>query len=252
MTFAPVGIKCPDHAGVGDARPTAQRTIRDAKRTFGGWEAPATVILVGINVLIYLVTVYQGSGIGRPGGELFLDGALIGKAIEVQGDWYRLVTAMFLHGSLLHLLFNMLALFWLGSVVEQALGTPRYLAVYFVAGLAGSAGALVFSSPFAVTVGASGAIFGVMGALLILEYRATGSLAGQAMMLIIVNLAITFAIPGISKGGHLGGLVGGVLVSLALDEGRRRRIRGLGPALAVVVGLASIAVAYMRVSGYTA
>ena len=93
-------------------------------------------------------------------------------------------------------LFNMLALYWLGTIVEQALGTPRFLLVYFVSGLAGSAGALWFSSPYAVTVGASGAIFGLIGALLILEYLATGSLMGQAMVLILVNLALTFAVPG--------------------------------------------------------
>ena len=103
---------------------------------------------------------------------------------------------MFLHGSILHLAFNMLALYWLGTIVEQALGTPRFLLVYFVSGLAGSAGALWFSSALAVTVGASGAIFGLIGALLILEYLSTGSLMGQAMVLILVNLALTFAVPG--------------------------------------------------------
>ena len=93
-------------------------------------------------------------------------------------------------------MFNMLALYWLGTIIEQALGTPRFLLVYVVSGLAGSAGALWFSSAFAVTVGASGAIFGLIGALLILEYLATGSLMGQAMVLILVNLALTFAVPG--------------------------------------------------------
>ena len=96
---------------------------------------------------------------------------------------------MFLHGSMIHLAFNMLALYWLGTIVEQALGTRRFLLVYFVSGLAGSAGALWLSSPIEVTVGASGAIFGILGALLVLEYLATGSLAGQAMGLIVVNLA---------------------------------------------------------------
>ena len=156
---------------------------------------PPTAILVGVNVLVYMVTVYQGGGVGRPGGKLFLDGALIGAAIDVQGEWYRLVTAMFLHGSLLHLLFNMLALYWLGTIVEQALGTWRFLLIYFVSGIAGSAGALALSGPFEVTVGASGAIYGIMGALLVLEYRATGTFAGQALALIVVNLALTFAHP---------------------------------------------------------
>jgi membrane associated rhomboid family serine protease len=250
MTFAPVGIRCPDHANAGATKSAPARTIQNVRRTTRSVAAPATMALVAVNVVVYMITAAQGGGINLPGGKLFSDWALQGLAVS-DGDWWRLVTAMFLHGSMLHLLFNMLALFWLGSIVEQALGTPRYLIVYFVSGVAGSAGALVFSSPFAVTVGASGAIFGVMGALLILEYRATGSLAGQAMMLIIFNLAITFAIPGISKGGHLGGLLGGILVTLSLDEGRRRRVPGLGLVLAVVIGVASFVVAYVRVSGYT-
>lgn len=250
MHFAPVGIKCPDHAGVGAPRPSAQRTVRQARQTFGGFDAPATVILVGVNVLVYLLTVYQGTGVGRPGGRIFLDGALIGAAIDQQGEWYRLVTAMFLHGSLLHLLFNMLALYWLGTVVEQALGTWRFVLLYFVSGIAGSAGALAMSSQFDVTVGASGAIYGIMGALLVLEYRATGTFAGQALGLIVVNLALTFAIPNISVGGHLGGLVGGVLATFALAHFRYARTRPLGPALVMLVALASIVLAYVRVESY--
>lgn len=250
MTFAPVGIKCPDHAGVGAPRQSAQRTIRQAQRTFGGFTAPATVALVAINVLVYLVTVSQGSGVAQPGGRIFTDGALIGRAIHENGEWYRLVTAMFLHGSLLHLAFNMLALYWLGTVVEQALGTWRFILLYFVSGIAGSAGALVLSSQDALTVGASGAIYGILGALLVLEYRATGTFAGQALGLIVVNLAITFAIPNISVGGHLGGLAGGILATFALAHYRYARPRSLGPALVVLIALVSVVLAYVRVESY--
>jgi membrane associated rhomboid family serine protease len=166
------------------------------------------------------------------------------------GDWYRLVTAMFLHAGILHIAFNMLALYWLGTVVEQAIGTWRFLLVYFVSGLAGSAGALLLTGPFAVTVGASGAIFGIMGALLVLEYVATGTFAGQALTLILLNLALTFAIPNISVGGHLGGLVGGILATFALLHFRHARPRWIGPALVVAVGAASLVVAYARVESY--
>jgi membrane associated rhomboid family serine protease len=254
MTFAPVGIKCPDHAGVGAPRravaTTAQRPVRQARRTIGGLDAPATVGLVAINVLVYLVTVYQGGGVGRPGGKLFLDGALIGAAIRVDGDWYRLVSAMFLHGSLLHLAFNMFALYWLGTIVEQSIGSTRFLLVYFASGLAGSAGALLFTDPFTPTVGASGAIYGIMGALLVLEYRATGTFAGPALGLIALNLALTFAIPNISIGGHLGGLVGGILATFALLHFNTARTRSLGPVLVGVIALASVLVAYVRVESY--
>ncbi len=185
----------------------------------------------------------------RPGGALFERWFLVGAFVD-NGEWWRLVTAMFLHGSLIHLGFNMLALYWLGSVVEQMLGTPRYLLVYFVSGLAGSAGALVSSSAFQPTVGASGAIYGVLGALLILEYRATGTFAGPALTLIVINLAFTFAIPGISWGGHIGGLVGGILATFVLDESRRRRIPALGAVVVVGIGLASLVIAYARVRSY--
>ena len=129
MTFAPVGIKCPDHAGVGTPRRQVQRTVmqptRRAHRTVAGLEAPATIGLVALNVLVYLITVYQGAGVSAPGGTLFDKGALVGAQIYAQGDWYRIVTAMFLHASLLHLAFNMVALYWLGTIVEQAVGTWR-------------------------------------------------------------------------------------------------------------------------------
>ena len=131
--------------------------------------------------------------------------------------------------------------------MEQALGTGKFLLVYFAGGLAGSAGALLLTDPFQVTVGASGAIFGIMGALLILEYLTTGSFAGQAMSMIVLNLALTFAIPNISIGGHLGGLVGGVAATAGLAYGRRQRNRFVGPAIVVGVAIAAVAIAVIRV-----
>ncbi len=250
MTFAPVGIRCPDHANVGAVAPSAARTVRTVRHRAGMLETPVTVGLIAIIVLIYLITVAQGSGIGSPGGALFEDMWLTGVQVG-GGDWYRLVTAMFLHASILHIAFNMLALWWFGTAVEEALGPWRYLVLYFVSGIVGSVGALLFSSPLAVTVGASGAIFGVMGSLLIQQYRATGTLAGPVLTVIVLNLAFTFAIPGISKGGHLGGLVGGILTTLAFDEARRRRMPALGIALAVALAAGSIFVAYLRVNTTT-
>ena len=249
MTFAPVGIRCPEHANVGTLGSSPARTIQSLRRSTRAVAAPATMVLIAVNVVVYMITVAQGGGINLPGGELFSKWALQGAAVS-DGDWWRLVTAMFLHGSILHLAFNMLALYWLGTIIEQALGTPRFLLVYFVSGLAGSAGALWFSSQFAVTVGASGAIFGLIGALLILEYLSTGSLMGQAMVLILVNLALTFAVPGISIGGHLGGLAGGVVATYALMRYPAPPRRTLGIAIAVGVGVVSLAFAYARVRGY--
>ena len=251
MTFAPVGIRCPDHANVGAAKTSPARTIQSVRRSTSAVAAPATMVLIALNVAVYVITAAQGGGINLPGGQLFSDWALNGAAVS-NGEWWRLVTAMFLHGSLLHLAFNMFALYWLGTIIEQALGTPRFLLVYVVSGLAGSAGALWFSSAFAVTVGASGAIFGLIGALLILEYLATGSLLGQAMILILVNFAFTFAVPGISKGGHIGGLLGGIVATYALMRYRGGPQRTIGLLVAVGVGVLSLVLAYVRVHSYVA
>ena len=133
------------------------------------------------------------------------------------------------------------------------MGPWRFLAIYGVSGLAGSAGALL-ASPQAVTVGASGAIFGLFGAMVVIQWQTTGSLAGPAMTLILVNLALTFALPNISWGGHVGGLVGGVLATLALTHfGTRHvaysRITPVAVVSLIAIGVGSVLVAYWRVRG---
>ncbi len=149
---------------------------------------------------------------------------------------------------------NMLALWWLGQPVEAALGRARFILLYLVAGLAGSTGALLLS-PNAVTVGASGAIFGILGALLVLEYQVTGSLAGQAMTLIVINLAFSAGFSSnISLGGHIGGLIAGILGAVALVAFRRSYpavgtagiVRG---AVVVAIGIVSVLIAYLEVHG---
>jgi membrane associated rhomboid family serine protease len=249
--MTPVGPRCPDHAFAGPAGSAQQRVRMRMPRVT---TAPyVTWSIVAANVLVYLITVGQGGGINNPGGEVFVKGLLYGPAVA-NGDWWRLISAAFLHGNLVHIGLNMLALYWLGSPVETYLGHLRYLAVYVVSGLAGSAGALLVT-PTEPTVGASGAIFGIMGALLVIEYLQTRQLAGQALMLIALNLLFTFSIPGISIGGHLGGLAGGILSTLALARfGRGHleygRVGVAGIAGVAAVGVASIAVAYWKVRGY--
>ena len=255
-TFAPVGIRCPDHAGVRRG-PTTRLKPRPVRRTpgtaLGTSRAPVTYTLIAINVVIYLIGASQGGGFGNPGGSLYSKLWLDAPQLH-GGGWWRLVTTMFLHASILHIAFNMFALWVIGRPVEQYLGTVRYIGLYFVSGLAGSAGALL-QTP-GVTVGASGAIFGILGAMLIIEWQVTGSLAGQAASLIAINLVISFAIPGISWGGHVGGLIGGILVMLAYahwgDRGRAQYGQlGLGGVLGlIVVGAGSVLIAYWRVRGY--
>jgi membrane associated rhomboid family serine protease len=261
-TFAPVGIRCPDHSSASGRQPAMRLRPRPVRRAPGialaSGRAPITRVLIALNVVIYLVTVVQGSGLNSPGGSLYIHWLLFGPFVA-HGGWYRLVTAMFLHGFLLHIIFNMVALWFIGAPVEQYLGPVRYVGLYFVSGLAGSAGALV-QAPLAPTVGASGAIFGILGAMMILEWQITGRLAGNAMTLILINLVIGFAYNGaggnISIGGHVGGLIGGILVMLAYahwrDRGRAQYGQlGLGGVLGlVVVAAGSVALAYWRVRGY--
>jgi membrane associated rhomboid family serine protease len=268
-TFAPVGIRCPDHARVrsGPATKIKPRPVRRSPGVaLASGNAPITRALIVINLAIYLITAVQGAGLNNPGGALFNKFILVGSNqhgifVLPVGDlthdhqWWRLVTAMFLHGSILHIAFNMYALWVIGTPVEQYLGRARYLGLYFVSGLAGSAGALL-QSPLTPVVGASGAIFGILGAMMILEWQVTGRLAGQAAGLVAIKHVITIAIPGISWGGHVGGLIGGILIMLAYGHwGNRGRAQygelGLGGILGlIVVGAGSIALAYLRVRGY--
>ncbi len=254
MVFAPVGIRCPEHAGKVQG---ASRVTQGARRiSYEGQGALVTKILIGINALVFLINLAQGSSLTQVSGSLFVKGALYVPGGLDQGEWYRLITAAFLHASIIHLGMNMLVLWFIGAPVEQAIGRGRFLAIYIVSGLAGSTGAVIFS-PNVVTVGASGAIFGILGAALVLEAQGSDVLGGQAFGLIAINLIFTFAIPNISIGGHVGGLIGGALCMLAFSRlGRTHGIYGrpgaLGIAGVIAVGLASLLVAYFRVQGLAA
>jgi len=248
MTPAPVGIRCPDHAG----KQRVVRAPRIVARPSGS--AIVTRALILLNAIVYLITAVQGSGLNAPGGKLFIDWALFGPLVA-NGDWWRLVTSMFLHASIAHIALNMLALWFIGRAVEEYLGSLRFALLYFVSGLAGSAGALV-ADPRGVTVGASGAIFGILGAMMILEWNVTGRLAGQAATWIAINLVFNFVYNSsggnISIGGHIGGLIGGILVTLTFAHwGRGHAAYGkLGlPGILGLVGVAagSIAIAYLKV-----
>jgi len=253
MTVAPVGLRCPEHAG--KTRAIGGRVaVRPPQMPLATTDALVTKALIAINVAIYLVTVVQGAGINSPGGRLFAKWLLFGPAVA-NGDWWRLITAAFLHGSLAHIGFNMLALWWFGGPVEKYLGRARFILLYLVSGLAGSAGALI-QSPTTPVVGASGAIFGILGAMLILEWRATGRLGGNAMTLIVINLALSFVIANVSIGGHIGGLIGGILGTLAFSRfGRGHAAYGrlgiIGVGSLVLIGVASVAIAYWKVRGYS-
>jgi membrane associated rhomboid family serine protease len=258
MVFGPVGIRCPDHAGVrGATRPTARSFRRTPGRGFlarvRGVETPATWALIVANLTVYLIMISQAAN--RGGGfddpivsPLWIESALFAPFIAGADEWYRLVTSMFIHVGVFHLLCNMASLWWLGQVVERALGTGRFVLLYFVSGLAGSAGALIFD-PLAFTAGASGGVIGVMAALVTWEWLRTRTVYTYGAVVIGVLLAISFMSDGLSFGGHLGGVVGGTLATAVLAQ-TRYRYRVAGPLLVVLLGVASVATAYVRVETY--
>ena len=236
-------------ARCGEGRPERRSAARRAGPGI------VTTTLIAINVGIYLLQLAGGASINANSGWIFQHGALYrDRRSSRTASWYRLITAAFLHYGPIHLAMNMLALWWIGRPLEDYLGPLRYLLLYLVSGLAGSAGALI-ASPEAITVGASGAIFGILGAAIVLERQQTYVLGGSAITLLVVNLAFTFAVPGISIGGHLGGLAGGALCILALSRFGKgnaaySRIDVVSIASLVAVGLLSVAVAYWKVRGY--
>jgi membrane associated rhomboid family serine protease len=251
MTPAPVGQRCPEHSG----KPQGARRLSAGvqRSAFEGVGALVTKTLVALNVLVYVITAAQGNGINSPGGSLFDKWYLFGPFVA-NGDWWRLITSAFLHASLLHIGFNMYFLWFVGAPVEAALGRGRFLLIYLISGLAGSAGALVLT-PDKPTVGASGALFGILGGALVLERQRNFVLGGSALALIVINLVLSFALANISIGGHVGGLIGGVLCTLVLSKFGRghaaySRVGLWGIAGVLGVGLLSLAIAYFRVRGY--
>jgi membrane associated rhomboid family serine protease len=248
MTFGPVGIRCPDHASATGAAPAARKATRRATTSLSRRGPFVTQGLIAANVGIYVLQLLMGAGLNANAGWIYEHGVLVSTAVGsngqligvAEGEWWRLVTAAFLHYGPLHLGMNMLVLWIIGPPLEEYFGHGRYALVYLVSGLAGSAGALLWS-PNALTVGASGAIWGIMGAALVLEARKIWVFGGQAMGLVVFNLAITFLIPGISIGGHVGGLIGGGLCALAFSS--LRRSPSLATLAVAAVGVLSVAVA---------
>ncbi|MGH9036599.1 MAG: rhomboid family intramembrane serine protease, partial [Acidimicrobiia bacterium] len=166
--------------------------------------------IVGVNAAVYLLTAMTGGAMGR-GGQIQFRLALFGPAVAA-GEWYRLLTSGFVHFGLLHILFNMLILYRFGTLLEPALGRARMLALYAAALFTGSLG-VVMLEPNGVTAGASGAVFGLVGAAAVgLRQRGVNLWQSGVGPLLAVNLIFTFAIPGVSIGGHVGGLMGGLLV----------------------------------------
>lgn len=271
MTPAPVGLRCPEHSGKPQG---VQRVTRPAQRAVTGVGARrvngVTMALIGINIAVYLAELALGGTVDGTNNWIFNHGALFADGVYTQGsvaaipahqgvppgfqlvgvahgEWWRLGAAAFLHFGPFHLLINMYSLYFAGTLLEQVIGRWRFCLLYVASGIAGAAGAL-WLSPNSVTAGASGAIFGILGGLFVLERSRHIATGGQVAGLIVLNLIFTFAVSNISVGGHLGGLVAGVILMWLLLQTRRSPLLSVAAGLAIVV--ASVVLAYSRTRGY--
>jgi membrane associated rhomboid family serine protease len=227
-------MRCPECA--------RERTKVKTVRSISTGVPIVTQWLIGINVLVFLVATAAGAGLSSGGGgAVFNHGDLYGYAIHVQHQYWRLVTSGFLHDGIFHILVNMVSLYFVGMTLEPAIGHRNFAVVYFVSLLGGSFGALLFS-PAIPVVGASGAIFGIFGALIVVA-RARGISIWQSGLgfVLLLNLFLSVSIRGIALGGHLGGLVVGLICGLLIVEvGERRRQPHLALALCVGLGVACV------------
>ncbi|MDH6488796.1 rhomboid family intramembrane serine protease [Streptomyces sp. SAI-127] len=226
MVSASVGFHCPEcvrDGGGGGPAPAAARPRTIAGGTVTADPRLLTKILIGINLAVFIAI--------RTNTSLADDLSLIAAWPPApftptqgvaDGQYYRLVTSMFAHQEIWHIGFNMLGLWWLGGPLEAALGRARYLAVYFVSGLAGSALAYLLADPGTQTLGASGAIFGLLGATAVLMRRLNYD-PRPIIALLVINLIFTFGWSSISWQAHIGGLVAGLITGYGMVHAPRER-----------------------------
>ena len=249
MQTASVGFHCPECARSGGQRVITARTLLAGSRPI------VAQTLIGINVAVFVVGLGMGASAEASRQGLTLDLGLLGRGVSDgtpigvdAGEWWRIVTSGFVHSGLIHLGFNMFLLWILGRVLEPALGSVTFAVVYLTSLLAGSFGVLLLD-PGSLTVGASGAVFGLMGVTIVFQ-RSQGIDPWDSGVggLVLINLAITFLIPGISIGGHVGGLIGGLMAG-GLVLGLKDRVKT--PVLPVVL-CAALGAAFVLGSLYAA
>ncbi|MGP2439993.1 rhomboid family intramembrane serine protease [Streptomyces sp. JW3] len=255
MIDASVGFQCPEcvRGGSGTGHPPAA----NRPRTLAGGSVVAdprllTKILLGINVAVFIAVHAWPS--------LLNDMVLIGRWPPApfaptegvaQGEWYRMVTSVFTHEEIWHIAFNMLSLWWLGGPLEAALGRARYLALYLVSGLAGSALTYLLASPTTATLGASGAVYGLFGATAVLMRRLNQDMR-PVIALLVINLIFTFS-PGtnIAWQAHVGGLVAGVVIGYGMVHAPRERRALVQYGICALVLMVSLALTLLRTGQLT-
>jgi membrane associated rhomboid family serine protease len=245
MTPTPVGMRCPDCS----KQKTPTRTLRSMHV-----EPIATYVLIAINVAVYF-------GV-QSSNQAYLDTVLFSSSAYTfggplhgvaEGEWWRLITSGFLHTEIWHIGLNMLALFWLGRMIEPALGHARFVGIYFASLLTGSLGVMLLD-PDSATRGASGAVYGLLGAAIVMARNRNIDLVQSGLIpILVINLGFTFFASGISIGAHIGGLIGGLVVTYVIEELSRRRRTSTAPALVfcALIGLAAAA-ASIAVAGAAA
>jgi membrane associated rhomboid family serine protease len=247
MHPASVGFQCPECVRAGSAgmrRPGRGSPLRGAGRRFG----PVTVALIGLNVAVALATAVSAVLVGRNPvvgfGSPLLNELAISPAAVDAGQWWRVATSAFTHTGPLHLLLNMLALLVFGSELERLLGRGRYLTVYLVSALGAAASLQLFGGYFQGVVGASGAIYGLLGAFGVVLVAQKQDLRGL-LTLLGINLVISF-LPGVSLLGHLGGLVAGAVATAVLVLARRRPPLAIAGIAVLVVVLSVLVLGGLR------
>lgn len=265
MVAAPVGHQCPECVQRAVAASGQGRLPYGGRRSTN--PALTSLVLIGLNALVFVATFLTGESTSRVFDYLALTrrsvcavGSSYYQGVSADsctasggtwlpgfadGAWWQLLTSAFVHANVLHIGVNMLALWFIGPQLEKVLGRGRFLALYLLSALAGGATVAWLADPYASTVGASGAIFGLLGGLLVLVLRSGGD-PRNLVMWIGINVVITFLGPGISWQGHLGGFVGGaavaaILVGLRGRQQERTQLIALG-----AFGVLLLAVAFAR------
>jgi membrane associated rhomboid family serine protease len=231
MTPTPVGMRCPECS----RQRTKVMRVRSASAI-----PRVTYALIIANAAAFLAESGQFSLSGSSHGTVVDEGILYRSAIHEGHQYWRLVSSGFLHADILHIGFNMYLLYLLGLMLEPAIGSVRFAALYFTALLAGSFGALLATA--APSLGASGAVFGLMGAAAVeLRARRLSVMQSGIGTLIIFNLILSFTLSNISVGAHVGGLIGGALAAAALRYADARRIPALGLVACAFISAVSVA-----------
>ena len=253
MTPTPVGMRCPECSR---ERTRVTRGVRSTPAV-----PRATQALIALNVIVFLAETAAGAPLGGGGGgTVWFHGALYGPALTAHNlnpfytgthEYWRLITGPFLHDGILHIGINMLSLYFVGAALEPAIGTRNFVVVYVTSLLTGSFGALLFQ-PGYPSIGASGAIFGIFGALIVVARdRGVPFWQSGLGLVLVINIVFSLSVRGISIGAHLGGLVGGLIAGwLILEFGERRRMPGVATAGCLAISVASV-IGAIAVAGST-